>query len=74
MSMSSTVGISLILIGENSKRAVVFMIELPRGQALSPVLTHPNTISGLVYEHTTIEPMVVQRLNEKNTILVFIEG
>ena len=29
---------------------------------------------GLVYEHTTVEPVVVQRIDERNTLLVFTEG
>ena len=56
----STLSIPLIPIGESSNRAVVFMIELPKGQALSPAFTNPDIIAGLVYEHTTIEPMLVQ--------------
>ena len=34
----------------------------------------PDVIAGLVYEHITMEPMVVQRLDERNTLLVFAEG
>ena len=57
-----------------SKRAVVFTIELPSGQALYPVFTNPDIIAGLVYECTTVEPLVVQRLDERNPLLVFTEG
>ena len=35
---------------------------------------NPDIVVGLVYEHTTIEPMVIQRLDERNTLLVFVEG
>ena len=35
---------------------------------------NPDIIAGLVYEHTTIEPMVVQRQDERNTLLVYVEG
>ena len=35
---------------------------------------NPDIITGLVYEHTTIEQMVVQKLDEKNTLLVFMES
>ena len=72
--MSSTVHIPLIPIRESSKRAAVFTIELPRRQVLSPALMNPDIITGLVHKHTTIEPMVVQKLDEKNTFLVFTEG
>ena len=50
------------------------MLELPVGQPLSPLFTNPGIFAGLVYEHTTIEPMVIQRLDERNTLLVFEEG
>ena len=29
---------------------------------------------GLVFEHTTVEPVVVQRVDDRNTLLVFAEG
>ena len=74
MSISSTVSIPLIPIGESSQRAIVFTIELQRGKALFPAFPTPDIITGLVYMHTTIEPMVVQKLDEKNTLLVFTEG
>ena len=35
---------------------------------------NPDILVGLMYEHTTIEPMVVQRLDERNALLVFSEG
>ena len=66
MSVCSTVSISLILIKENNQRAIVFTIELLRGQALSPEFTNPEFINGLVYEHTIVEPMGVHKLDEKN--------
>ena len=50
MSTSSTLSIPLILMRENSKRAVVFTIELLRGQALPPVFMNLDIIGGLVYE------------------------
>ena len=50
------------------------MIELLRGQLLSPAFTNPDIVAVLVYENTTIEPMVVQRLGERNTLLVFADG
>ena len=64
----------MILIGENSERIVVFTLELPRGWPLPPTFMNPNIVVGLVYEHTAIEPMVVQRMDERNTLLVFAEG
>ena len=33
-----------------------------------------DIIAGLVYEHMTIEPVVIQKLDEKNTLLVFTES
>ena len=59
--------------GEISQRAVIHKIELPRGQALSPVFMISD-ITGLVYEHMTIEPVVVQNHDENNTLLVFMES
>ena len=44
------------------------------GQALSPTFTHSYIITGLVYEHMDIEPVVVQNCDEKNTLLTFMEG
>ena len=74
MLTSSTVSIHLILIRESRQRPLVFMIELLRGQALSPVFANLDIVTGLVYEHTTIDPTVVQKLYEKNSLLVFAEG
>ena len=59
---------------EGSRRVVIFTIKLPRGQLLSPGFMNPDIIGGLVYEHPTVEPMVVQRLDERNTLLVFVKG
>ena len=70
----STVSIPLIPIGERSQRAVIFMIELLRGQSFSPVSMNSDIITGLVYKHTTVEPVVVQKVDEKNTLLVFTES
>ena len=74
MSTSSAVSVPLILIGESSQRAIIFMIELLRGQTLSPVFMNSDIIARLVYEHITVEPIVVQRVNDGNTLLVFTEG
>ena len=41
---------------------------------MSPAFMNPDVIAGLVYEYTIVEPMVVQRLDERNTLLVFAEG
>ena len=35
---------------------------------------NPHITAGLVYEYTTVELMVVQRLDERNTLLVFAES
>ena len=40
---------------------------------MSPPFTNPNIVVELVYEHTTAEPMVIQRLDERNTLVVFAE-
>ena len=70
MLTSSTVSVPLILIGESSQRAIHFMTKLPRGQVLSPVFRYSDIITGPVYEHMTIEPVVVEKHNEENTLLV----
>ena len=67
----STVSVPLIPFGESSQRAT---IELLSRQALSPVITNSDIIAGLVYENVTVEPMVIQKLEENNTLLVFMEG
>ena len=41
---------------------------------MSPAFTDSYIIAGLVYEHTTVEPVVIQKLDEKNTLLVFMES
>ena len=41
---------------------------------LSPPFTNTDMVAGLAYKHTTTEPMVIQILDEKNTLLVFPEG
>ena len=69
MLTSSTVSVPLIPHGESSQRAVVFTVELPRGQVLSPTFTNPDIIAVLVNEHMTIGPMAVQKCDEKNTLL-----
>ena len=50
------------------------MLEVPRGQPLSPAFMNLDIIVSLLYEHTTVEPMVVQKLDKKNTLLVIAEG
>ena len=69
-----TKSIPPIPIGESGRRVVALTLESLRGQPLSPAFTNPDIISGLVYEHTTVEPMVVQKMDERNTLLVFAEG
>ena len=41
---------------------------------LSSVFTIFDIIGGLVYEHMTVQPVVVQKCDEKNTFLVFTES
>ena len=59
---------------ESSRRVVVFTLELPRAQVLSPAFMNQDIVVGLVYENTTIELMFVQWLDEKNILLAFAEG
>ena len=56
----------LIPTGESSQRAIIFMIESLKEQVLSPVFTNSD-ITELVYEHMTIEPVIVQKYDEKDT-------
>ena len=63
-----------MLIGESGRKVVIFTIELPRGQLLSLVFTNLDMNVGLVYEYTTVEPVVVQREDDRNTLLVFAES
>ena len=73
MLTSSTESILPIPIRESSRRVVVFTLDVPRVQPLSSAFMNPDIVVGLVYEHTAIESMVVQRLDERNTLLVFAE-
>ena len=70
----STVSVPLIPIRESSQRHVLFMIELLRGEVLSPVFMNSDIITGLMYEYMTVEPVEVQTPDEKNTLLVFMES
>ena len=71
---SSRVNVPLILTGESCPRTKIFTIEFIRGQALSPVFTNDNIIVGLAYEHTNVEPLVLQKSDANATLLVFPEG
>ena len=55
-------------IRESRRKKEIFTIELLRRQPLSTVCTNPDTVVGLVYEHTTVESLVVQRVDEKKTL------
>ena len=74
MSTSSTVSVTLIQTGENCQRTIIFTKELTRGQTFTPVFTNGDIIVGLVYEHMNVDPVVVQKLDAKATLLVFQEG
>ena len=74
MSTLLTDSIPQISIRESGRNVVIFTMELPRGQPLSPVFTNPDIVSGLVYEHTTVETVAVQRVDDRNTLLVFAES
>ena len=41
---------------------------------MSPVFTSPDIVAELVNEHTTVEPVVVQRIDDRKTSLAFAEG
>ena len=69
-----TVHVPVIPTGESCQRTVILNIELTRGQALSPAFTNDDIIVGLVYEHTNVELVVVQKLDAKATLLIFPEG
>ena len=70
----SAISIFLIPIGESSQRAIIFTKELLRGQVLSQVLMDSIIITWQVYEQMTVEPVAVQKLDEKNALLVFTES
>ena len=40
---------------------------------MSPAFTNPDIVVGLVYEHITVESVVFQRVDDRNTLLVFAE-
>ena len=73
MLTSSTVSVLLIPIRESSQRALNFMIELLRRQALSPAFTKTDIITWLINEHITVDPVVVEKHDDKTTLLVFLE-
>ena len=50
------------------------MVELTRGQALSPVFMNADIIAGLAYKHMDVEPVVVQKLDEKTNIASHMIG
>ena len=49
MATSLMMSVPLTLMGESSQKAVVFDVELKRGQALSQVYMKPDIIVGLVF-------------------------
>ena len=68
MSTSSANSIPPISIGESGGKVVIFTIELPRGQPLSPVFTNLDIVAGLVCKCTTAEAIVVQRVDKKHFV------
>ena len=50
----------------------MFTIELLRGQALSPVFTNTDIITGLVDKNITVEPIGIQNLDEKECFVIYI--
>ena len=62
MSTSSTESIPPVTIGEGGRRFVIFTVKLPRGQLLSLAFMNPDIVTGLVYEHATVEPVVFTKI------------
>ena len=60
-------------MGESCQRAMIFNLELKQGQALSQAFMSLDIIGGLVFEHMSIEPVAVQKLDARATLLVFPE-
>ena len=73
MSTSSTVSVTLIPTGKRCQRTL-FSLLINMGQALSSAFMNANIIVGLLYEQTNVEPMVVQKLDAKAMLLLFLEG
>ena len=61
MLTSLTISIPLILTGESSPSALIFIMELTGRQALSPAFMNVDIIMGLVYKNMDVEPMVVEK-------------
>ena len=47
---SLTISVPLIPTGESSQKAIIFTLELTRGQVLSPAFMNVSIITGLVYD------------------------
>ena len=71
MSNSSMTSISLMPLGQSCQRAVIFNVELKRGHVLSQVFMSLDIIVELVFEYLSIEPVVIQKLDMRGTLLVF---
>ena len=69
----STVSVSLILVGEGCQRAMIFNIELKKEEALSQAFMSLGIISGHMFEHMSIEPVIIQKLDARVTLLVLPE-
>ena len=60
-------------LGESSQKAVVFDVELKKVQVLSKVFINADIIVGLMFEHMNVKPSVVQKLDMKAILLIFLE-
>ena len=60
-------------MGESCQRAVIFNVEFKKGQVLSQMLTNSDIIMGHVFEHRSIEPLLIQKLDKRTIPLVFPE-
>ena len=71
MSTSSTKSIPLISMRQSHQGVVIFNVELKMGQSLPQTFFCSDIIGGLVFGHTIVEPVLIQKLDTKATLLVF---
>ena len=65
--------IPLIPMGESSRRVIVFMLELLKGQPLSPTFTNPDIMVGMCMNIQLLSQGVFRGWMGE-TLLVFAEG
>ena len=52
---------------------MIFNVELKKGQVLSQMFMNSDIIVGFWFEHMNVEPVVIQNLDMRSTLLVFPE-